>query len=235
MQQEGSPVALHSARVSHDLVAAVVSAVRPAVTAAVNDAVRSSLQETWFSQLIQESVQKFLVSSSSSGGSCSSSSESLVGVQGSVLVETACAAAAKLDSLCLWHVPCPVCGEKTFANEKVFDEHLKLIIKNISGRQRKKSKCVLLCDNDFHVRLLERWNNGQNWDGQVVDFVDSLRSLLNPGSKKVYRPGGTGNDIKVKAFIQSCLSTVPAQLSAQSCFAPGALHDVWPTDNFDDL
>jgi hypothetical protein len=184
-----------------DVVSSIVAAVTPAVTSAV----KASLQERWFTDMIQASVRGYLSTSSSGSSNSRESFDSLSSGVSSNLSSSL----KELDSLCVWKVPCPVCGEGTFANEKVFDEHLKLILKNQRRSCHQRVKCVLRPDKAAHVRLLQRWATGQEWEDQAVEFVCDLRALLTPGSKRVYRPGGTGNDVKVKAFLQECLSVQP--------------------------
>ena len=111
-----------------------------------------------------------------------------------------------MDALCLWDVPCPVCGEKKFANEKVFYEHIVLIGKNRFKAFNVKKKCVLRSDRPEHQALLKPYMQAsQSHFDCVSDFVNEMRSLLTPGSNHIYRPGGTGNNLKIAAFINSRL------------------------------
>jgi hypothetical protein len=188
------------------VVSAVIEALKPAVAAAVATQIHTSLQEPWFAHIIETCVSKYMFPSSSGGSArsamtSSSSDDAALSLQVQVGGST-----VDMDALCLWDVPCPVCGEKKFANEKVFYEHIVLIGKNRFKASNVKMKCVMRSDHPEHQQLLKPYMKAsQSHFDCVLDFVSEMRSLLTPGSKRVYRPGGTGNNLKVAAFINSRL------------------------------
>ena len=157
---------------------------------------------------LQEYVKSLVSSSSPVLSSQNSSSGSSGVVACDVLVGDASPGGiSNLDVLCLWPVACPVCGANTFANEKVFDEHIKHLYAHRHQAYNMKLHCVLRDDNPQHAALLSSWvRSNVSWFDKVEIFCKSLRALLTPGAKAVYRPGGTGNHVKVQSFIQSCLS-----------------------------
>jgi hypothetical protein len=107
-----------------------------------------------------------------------------------------------------WDVPCPCCLSVS-ASEAAFVEHIKLININRHLGANPNIKCVMRQASSRHRQLLSHWIQGSSWLDSVSEFVAELRSFCNPGSKKVYRPGGTGNNRKVKKFIAQLLH--PAQ------------------------
>lgn len=104
-----------------------------------------------------------------------------------------------------WDVPCPCCL-KVSPNEAAFVEHIKLIVRNRHLGTNPIIKCVMRETNIRHRQLLSRWTQECSWLDSVCEFVAELRSCCNPGSKRVHRPGGTGNNRKIKKFITQCLS-----------------------------
>lgn len=205
---------------------AVIEALKPAVAAAVATQIHVSLQEPWFAHIIESCVAKYMCPSSSSGGSARSALTSSSSDDAAAQSQPATVGAIDMDALCSWDVPCPVCGEKQFANEKVYYEHIGLISKNRFKASNVKMKCVMRSDNPEHLALLKPYMQAsQSHFDCVVDFVSEMRSLLNPGSKRVYRPGGTGNNLKVAAFINSRLQHQAS--SASSAVANGFGQDDW--------
>jgi hypothetical protein len=197
------------------VVQAVIEAVTPAVASAVVSQIHVSLQEPWFARIIEGCVAKY-VCVTSSGSSGTSNNSLLSSCSGSDERQARVSAAAvhagnvvDMDALCSWDVPCPVCGEKSFANEKVFYEHIVAIGKNrFKALSNVKLKCAMRPNNPQHDKLLRPYMEAsphQSYYDSVTDFVNEMRSLLSPGSKRVYRPGGTGNNVKVAAFIRSRL------------------------------
>ena len=216
----------HGSSPTHDsqIASAVARAVQPAVAAAVAAQIQSSLREPWFADIIRASVREFLSSSpSASGSSQSNLSQSSLSSSGSAAsgsmvqsmpAEGSChGAAVAVEANLLWDVPCPVCS-KVSLNENAFVEHIKLIAINRHQGFNPKIKCVLRENNDRHVRLLRRWSLNQCWQDSACDFVTALRSHCNPGHKKVYVPGGTGNNKKVKKFVLECLHYADVQHTA---------------------
>ena len=104
-----------------------------------------------------------------------------------------------------WDVPCPCCL-KVSPSEAAFVEHIKLIMSNRRLGANPIIKCVMRENNNRHRQLLSRWTRELNWLDSVSEFVAEMRSNCNPGSKRVHRPGGTGNNRKIKRFISECLS-----------------------------
>ena len=208
----------HGSSPTHDsqLAAAVARAVQPAVAAAVAAQIQSSLREPWFADIIRASVREFLSTTPSASGSSqsnlsqSSLSSSGSSASGSMIQSLPAAVCSNLglsvavEANLLWDVPCPVCC-KVSLNEHAFVEHIKLIAVNRHQGYNPKIRCVLRENNDRHVRLLRRWTQHQSWQDSACDFVTALRSNCNPGHKKVYVPGGTGNNKKVKKFVLDCL------------------------------
>ena len=222
------------------IVSAIVKALEPVVAASVAAQMQISLREPWFADIIRVTVHQYLstsasgssqshhslssrdsanLSQSSNGSSGSISGNSApIGVVVGVLVQP-------LEANLLWDVPCPVCS-KVLSNENVFSEHIKLIVANRTFGYNSKFKCVFRENNDHHVQLLKRWSHNQSWPDAVCDFVTALRSLLNPGHRHVYRPGGTGNNRKVRKFVQECLLFASAPpFVGDPGHAPG--HDDW--------
>lgn len=112
-------------------------------------------------------------------------------------------AVCDLDVLCAWPLPCPICGEDNFANEKTFDLHLKSAFKYRFQTGNDKLKCVLR--DPQHRQLLRCFAQPNfSWWDQAEAFIRALRKLLNPGAKAVYRPGGTGNHVRVSQFLKNC-------------------------------
>jgi hypothetical protein len=111
---------------------------------------------------------------------------------------------ASLDELCGFDVCCPVCSAMP-ANEKSFYEHIKALKRNRHRIDEKDFACVLRPSNPDHYQLMSAFEPyGLSWDDRVCAYCDQLIGLLNPGSKRVYRPGGTGNNVRVRAFIRGC-------------------------------
>lgn len=143
-------------------------------------------------------------SSNPNSGSTSSSqleidSPSLIAQQGS-----SASSLCELDALCAFEVACPVCSAVP-ANEKSFYEHIKSMKKNRHRVNDKEYACVLRPSHpDHHLLMSSFLSAGFVWDDCVCAFCDQLTGLLNPGSKRVYRPGGTGNNRRVRAFLQRC-------------------------------
>lgn len=212
---------------NQSVINAVIEAVKPAVAAAVATQIHSSLQEPWFAHIIETCVSKYMFLSSSGGSarSAMTSSSSDDPAAQSLQVQVG-ARTVDLDALCLWDVPCPVCGEKKFANEKVFYEHIVLIGKNRFKASNVKMKCIMRSDHPVHQALLKPYMQASpsHFD-RVLDFVSEMRSHLTPGSKRVYRPGGTGNNLKVAAFINS-------RLQHHATTASSAVHDEFGDGNW---
>jgi hypothetical protein len=199
---------------------------KPAVATAVATQIHASLQEPWFSNIIEACVAKFMCPSSSgdsamTGNSQNSSSSSdnaaaaAAAAAPTTVAATSSGSVVDLDALCSWDVPCPVCGLNTFANEKVYYDHIGAIGKNRFKSGNVKLKCVMRSNDPHHNVLLQPYlNPRQSYYDSVLDFVNAMRALLNPGSKRVYRPGGTGNNVRVRAFINALLQKRVAVASA---------------------
>lgn len=212
----------HGSSPTHDsqIASAVARAVQPAVAAAVAAQIQSSLREPWFADLIRASVREFVSTmQSASGSSQSNLSQSSLSSSGSSMPADGSShgAAEAVEANLLWDVPCPVC-RKVPLNENAFVEHIKLITVNRNQGHNPRIKCVLRENNDHHVRLLRRFRPNQMWTDSACDFVTALRSNCNPGHKKVYVPGGTGNNKKVKKFLYECLQNVDEQHVRGSSF-----------------
>lgn len=208
--------------------AVIRAAADPAVQTTYKKHFESAFREPWFSDIIRGAVlQQLLATPSVSGSSqsnLSQSSQSSAGsgavaqVNGSQLAEDVSSQAMEaggsnlmpgrslVEANVLWDVPCPCC-DAIAANENAFVEHMKLIVINRIHGGNPKIRCVMRTNNDRHVKLLLRWTqNKLSWFDSVSEFVTEMRSQCNPGSKRVYRPGGTGNNRKVKKFVAECLS-----------------------------
>jgi len=210
--------------------AAIRAAVEPAVSAAVKKQIELSFREPWFAEIIRAAVrQQLMATPSGSGSSQSNLSQSSLSSAGSggfpvaqgygsQLAEAVASQAMQAggsnlmpvrsldEANVLWDVPCPCCDFLS-VNENAFVEHIKLIVSNRNQGANPKIKCVMRRNNDRHVKLLHRWTQNQvSWTDSVCEFVTELRSHCNPGSKRVYRPGGTGNNRKVKKFVAESLS-----------------------------
>jgi hypothetical protein len=197
----------HGSSPTHDsqIASAVARAVQPAVAAVVAAQIQSSLREPWFADLIRATVREFVLTTpSASGSSQSNLSQTSLSSSGD---GSSHGAAVAVEANLLWDVPCPVC-RKVSLNENAFVEHIKLITVNRNQGHNPKIKCVLRENNDRHVKLLKRFRGvtgNQIWSDSACDFVTALRSNCNPGHKKVYVPGGTGNNKKVRKFLLECL------------------------------
>ena len=210
--------------------AAIRAAVEPAVSAAVKKQIELSFREPWFAEIIRAAVrQQLMATPSGSGSSQSNLSQSSLSSAGSggfpvaqgygsQLAEAVASQAMQAggsnlmpvrsldEANVLWDVPCPCCDFLS-VNENAFVEHIKLIVSNRNQGANPKIKCVMRRNNDRHVKLLHRWTQNQvSWTDSVCEFVTELRSHCNPGSKRVYRPGGTGNNRKVKKFVAESLT-----------------------------
>jgi hypothetical protein len=207
--------------------AVIRAAADPAVQTTYKKHLESAFREPWFADLIRGVVLPLLATPSDSGSSqsnLSQSSQSSAGSgavaqdNGSQLSEAVSSQAIEaggsnlmpgssyVEANVLWDVPCPCCNVVA-ANENAFVEHMKLIVINRHNGANPKIKCVMRTNNDRHVKLLQRWTqNRLSWCDSVCEFVTEMRSNCNPGSKRVYRPGGTGNNRKVKKFVAECLS-----------------------------
>jgi hypothetical protein len=111
--------------------------------------------------------------------------------------------AAGFDSMCLWPLPCFICGSTDFANEKVFYDHIKTAY---DSRHQSSSarKCVMRQENPEHVKLIAGFmTEGMPWWDAVGTFLLAARKTLTPGAKAVYR-NGTGNHIKLQNFLHQC-------------------------------
>ena len=210
------------------LVTAVLKAVEPLVVSAVGAQIRCSLSEPWFSDIIRAAVQHILASGSTchSAGTSSQSSITSSGSGASNISadqgertsglaiggQPACSGASACEppseANIIWDVPCPVC-QFVSASEAAFVEHIKLISVNRHLGWNHKIKCVLRQNNDYHQKLLKRFVLHNEWLDAVPEFVAELRSMTNPGSKRQFRPGGTGNNRKIRRFVQECLDWVP--------------------------
>ena len=242
--------------------ALIRAAVDPAIAAAVKKQIEISLREPWFAEIIRAAVLQQLMASSSASGSSQSnlsqSSQSSAGcdgfavaqANGSQLAEPVASASDAMsaggsnlmpvgslaEANVLWDVPCPCCGFLS-VNENAFVEHIKLIVSNRHQGANPKIKCVMRRNNERHVKLLQRWTRNQfSWTDSVCEFVTELRSNCNPGSKRVYRPGGTGNNRKVKKFVAESLSSAAftaTQLVSDASYNPVAF--VYASDGMGDL
>ena len=231
---------------------AVIRAVTdPLVQSTYKSHFESAFREAWFSDLIRGAVAQTLLATPSLSGSShsnlSQSSQSSAGSgaaiavakeNGSPLAEAVSytmeaggsnlmPGSSLVEANVLWDVPCPCC-DAIAANENAFVEHMKLIVINRIHGANPKIRCVMRTNNDRHVKLLQRWTqSGVSWLESVHEFVTEMRSNCNPGSKRAYRPGGTGNNRKVKKFVAECMSvsaiTAPHPVGA-AVYGTGAPH-----------
>ena len=229
---DSTVLAADHASIHHSVIHAVIEAVKPAVATAVATQIHASLQEPWFALIIEACVAKYMCPSSSGGsaesGSSAMSGSSLNSGSGGEVVSAPAVAHisagtshAEIDALCIWDMPCPVCGQQPFANEKVFYEHIVAIGKNRFKSSHIKLKCVMRSTHPQHQLLLQPFlNPAQSYFDSVLDFVNAMRALMTPGSKRVYRPGGTGNIERVRVFINSLLQK-------RVMAASGNFDDMW--------